>query len=265
MINRERTPVLFIGHGSPMNAIADNTYTHTLTRLHTLCPAPRAIVCISAHWMTDGARVTHMEKPRTIHDFYGFPDQLFAIQYPAPGSPEVAELICSVVTEERVTTDDRSWGLDHGSWSVLRHIYPAAEVPVVQLSMDISKPAEHHFRIGQQLAQLREEGVFIIGSGNIVHNLGRIDRNPNANPYAWAVEFDSWIKDRLMQKDFMSIVNDYANTEAGKLSVPTPEHYLPFLYVLGAGGENEPLRFEYEAMQNAAISMRTFSIGATGQ
>jgi len=131
--------------------------------------------------------------------------------------------------------------------------------------MDISRPAAHHYRIGQQLESLRDEGVLIIGSGNIVHNLGRIDRNPDAEPYSWAVEFDTWIRDRLLQRDYTAIVNDYAATEAGRLSVPTPEHYLPFLYVLGAGGENEPLRFEYEAMQNASISMRTFSIGAAGQ
>ena len=151
MMNRVRMPVLFIGHGSPMNAIANNAYTRALGKLHTLCPAPRAIVCISAHWTPEGPRVTHMDKPRTIHDFYGFPESLSAIQYPAPGNPEVAELVCSVVTEVRITTDAITWGLDHGSWSVLRHIYPAAEIPVVQLSMDISRPAEHHYRIGEQL------------------------------------------------------------------------------------------------------------------
>lgn len=263
MINRDRLPVLFIGHGSPMNALADNSFTRRLVQLRAVYPAPRAILCISAHWMTEDTRVTYMQNPKTIHDFFGFPKQLFEIQYPAPGSPEVAELICNLVTTPRIIADDKSWGIDHGAWSVLRHMYPAAEVPVVQLSLDLTRPAAYHYRIGQQLQALRDEGIFIIGSGNIVHNLRRIDREPDAQPYDWAIEFDSWVKDRLLQRDFTTLVQDFGMTEAGKLSVPTPEHYLPFLYVLGAAGDNDPIGFEYEAIQNASISMRTLSFGAT--
>lgn len=265
MMTRQRMPVLFIGHGSPMNAIASNVYTHMLGRLHKLYPAPRAILCISAHWLTEDTRVTYMEHPKTLHDFFGFPPELFAVQYPAPGSPETADLICSTVTEPRILPDDKSWGIDHGAWSVLRHIHPAADVPVVQLSIDMSRPAEYHYNIGRQLQPLRDEGVLILGSGNIVHNLRRIDRDPDAAPYDWAVEFDNWIKESLLARNYDAIVHDYAATEAGRLSVPTPDHYLPFLYVLGAGGTEDPLRFEYEAMQNASVSMRTFSIGAQGQ
>jgi 4,5-DOPA dioxygenase extradiol len=262
MIFPDRTPVIFIGHGSPMNALASNSYTGALGKLKELCPAPRAILCISAHWMTEDTRVTYMQQPKTIHDFFGFPPELFAIQYPAPGSPEIAELVCSTVNTPRIIPDDKTWGLDHGTWSVLRHIYPAADIPVVQLSLDMTRPAHYHYHIGQQLASLRDEGILIIGSGNIVHNLRRIDRSTDATPYDWAVEFDNWVRDRLLEKDFDALVNDMTATDAGRLSIPTPEHYLPFLYILGAGGQSEDLQFHYEAMQNASISMRTFSIGA---
>lgn len=265
MMARVHMPVLFVGHGSPMNALANNGYTRMLGQLHRQYPAPRAILCISAHWMTEETRITRMQQPRTIHDFYGFPPELFAIQYPAPGSPETADLVCSMVSGVRIIPDDRSWGLDHGAWSVLRHMHPKADVPVLQLSMDMTRPASYHYELGRQLAPLRDEGILILGSGNIVHNLRQIDRNTDATPFPWAVEFDQWIKNTLLAGDHSSIVKDFHATDAGRLSVPTIEHYLPLLYILGAGGSEEPLRFEYEAIQNASISMRTLSIGTSSQ
>ena len=182
-MTRVHMPVLFVGHGSPMNALANNGYTRMLGQLHRLYPVPRAILCISAHWMTEETRIIRMQQPRTIHDFYGFPAELFAIQYPAPGSPEITDMVCGMVSGVRIIPDDRSWGLDHGAWSVLRHMHPAAEIPVLQLSMDMTRPASWHYELGRQLAPLRDEGILILGSGNIVHNLRQIDRNTDATTF----------------------------------------------------------------------------------
>ncbi len=252
-------PILFVGHGSPMNAIAKNEYTKTLSHFQTLFPEPKAILCISAHWMTKGTSVTAMAKPRTIHDFYGFPEELFAVQYPAPGSPEIACQIRSLILNPKVSLDEDSWGLDHGTWSVLRHMYPKADIPVLQLSLDMNKTPQEHFKIGEQIARLREEGIFIIGSGNIVHNLRQIQWDSNAAPFAWATEFNDWIKKKLRERDFLAMVQDFLKTEAGRLSVPTLEHYLPFLYILGASTEQDEMSIEYDELQNASISMLSVS------
>lgn len=254
-----KTPVYFIGHGSPMNALESNDFTKSLQAMRRLCLNPKAILCISAHWMTEGSWVTRMERPKTIHDFYGFPQALFDIQYPAPGSPEIADLICETITNPRIHADNEMWGLDHGTWSVLRHIFPEAKIPVLQLSMYMSRPAEYHFKLGTQLRQLRDQGILIIGSGNIVHNLHTIRWEPDAKPYDWAVEFDEWIKSRLEEKDYKTITESYQITEAGKLSVPSPDHYYPFLYALGAADEDDEMNFEFEGIQNGSISMRTIS------
>jgi 4,5-DOPA dioxygenase extradiol len=173
-----------------MNAIEDNAFTRALGALGRTVGLPQAILCISAHWMTKGTWVTHMPKPKTIHDFYGFPKPLYEVQYPAPGSPEVAELLQSEIRDPEVKIDDADWGLDHGAWSVLRHMYPHADVPIVQLSIDLSQGPEYHFRLGQQLRKFRDRGILIVGSGNIVHNLRQIDFSPNAQPFDWAIEFD---------------------------------------------------------------------------
>lgn len=258
-MNSQRTPLFFIGHGSPMNAIADNAYTQTLAKLRSLCPNPRAILCISAHWMTDGTWVTHMTNPRTIHDFGGFPKELFDVQYPAPGSPEVAELVSKSLSPN-AGLDDQDWGLDHGTWSVLRHIFPKADIPVVQLSLDLSQPPEYHAMIGTQLRSLRQENILILGSGNLVHNLRQIRWAENAPPFPWAIEFDEWLKERLQKKDFAPLMHGYLEMDSGKLSVPTPEHYLPLLYILGASDPADQLHFEYEEIQNGSISMRSFSL-----
>lgn len=254
-------PALFIGHGSPMNAIADNKFTQSLTSLGEKLIRPEAILCISAHWMTEGTWITHMEKPKTIHDFYGFPQELFDIQYPALGKPDVAEAISREITSSQIQLDDESWGLDHGTWSVLRHLYPKADIPVMQLSLDMTQPPEYHFKLGQELLKLRERGVLILGSGNIVHNLRKISWEETATPHDWAIEFDESVKEKLIKRDFQAFQNELLKTEAGRLAVPTMDHYYPLLYILGASGAKDELKFEYEEIQNASISMRAFSFG----
>lgn len=255
----ERAPVLFVGHGSPMNAIADNPFTRTLSTLRRLYPAPRAVLCISAHWMTEGTWITHMPRPRTIHDFYGFPEKLFEVQYPAPGSPEIADLISTTIRHPKINPDDEMWGLDHGTWSVLRHMFPKADVPVLQLSLHMEQPAPYHYELGRQLRALRDQGVLIVGSGNVVHNLRRISWEPGAAPFAWAVEFDAWIRDRLLAGDHPALIYDFRQTEAGRQSVPTMEHYYPLLYTIGACDEDDQLEFHFDEIQNASISMRSLS------
>ena len=252
-----RTPVWFIGHGSPMNALENNSFTQTLGKLRELCPNPKAILCISAHWMTEGTWATHMKSPKTIHDFYGFPEALFAIQYPAPGSPEIAELVSRTVPE--VHLDDEMWGLDHGTWSVLRHVFPKADVPVLQLSLHMEKPPAYHYELGIKLRSLRDEGVLIVGSGNIVHNLSKIKWKPDSEPFDWALEFDAWAKEKIVARDHAALTTEFDKFPAGKLSVPTNEHYYPLLYALGASDEKDTLVFDFEGIQNASISMRTMS------
>lgn len=254
-------PVIFIGHGSPMNAIETNEFTLSLSSLGKKIPTPRAIVCISAHWLTEGTWVTHMSHPKTIHDFYGFPKALFDVQYPAPGSPDIAELIMSTLEKPKVHADDEIWGIDHGTWSVMRHLYPDANIPTIQLSIYLEQPGEYHYHIGQQLQFLRDHGVLIVGSGNVVHNLPRMTWGDNVKPYDWAIEFDDWIKEKLLERNDQAVITQYMNSEAGKLSVPIPDHYYPLLYVLGAANKDEELSFVYEGIQNGSISMRTLRIG----
>jgi len=255
-------PVLFIGHGSPMNAISDNAHTRMLSGLGQRLPWPRAILVVSAHWMTDGTWITAMPNPKTIHDFYGFPEELFQVQYPAPGSPETAKLVSSLVHDPKVNLDREMWGLDHGTWAVLRHLFPKADIPVLQLSISMQHPGEYHYLLGKQLRQLREQGILIIGSGNIVHNLRRIRWEADTKPFDWNVEFDDWVKGRLIARDDQALVRDYLSSAAGKLSVPTPDHYYPMLTILGAADGGEQVRMEFEELQNASISMRSFSFGA---
>lgn len=252
-------PALFLGHGSPMNAIDDNPFTQRLNTLGKELEKPEAILVISAHWMTEGTWLTHMECPKTIHDFYGFPKPLFDVQYPAPGRPDIAEAIQKEITTPKIHLDNEAWGLDHGTWSVLRHMYPDADIPVMQLSIYMSRPPEYHVKLGEELAKLREKGVLIVGSGNIVHNLRRISWEANAAPYDWALEFDEWIKEKLVKRDFKAIQDDFLKSEAGKLSNPSLDHYYPMLYILGAANKDDELKFEYEEIQNASISMRCFS------
>lgn len=255
----KRAPVIFIGHGSPMNAIANNEFTRSLNALRNLYPYPKGILCISAHWMTEGSWLTHNKSPKTIHDFYGFPPELFAIEYPAPGYPELAETIAAKIKNPELYLDDEMWGYDHGTWSVLRHIYPEADIPLIQLSLDIEKEAKFHFELGKKLTGLRDEGILIVGSGNIVHNLRKLKWGDDAAPYEWAQNFDSWVKDKLLKKDFDPLIRDYQESEEARLSVPTPEHYYPLLYILGASDKEDQIHFHFEEIQNSSISMRTFS------
>lgn len=257
----ERMPVLFIGHGSPMNAIDVNAYTKRLQRLGEEIPRPTAILVVSAHWMTEGSWVTAMPQPKTIHDFYGFPQALFDVRYPAPGSPEIAKLVTETVRDPRVIPDSEMWGLDHGTWSILRHLYPEADIPVLQLSLYMEQPPEYHVKLGREIKALRDKGVLILGSGNLVHNLRRIKWEPNATAHEWAVEYDEWLKKKLSERNFDAVLNDFHETEAGRLSVPTLDHYYPLHYVLGASDEKDELAFEYEEMQNGSISMRSLSLG----
>jgi len=244
-----------------MNALADNDFTRALSGLRGVLGEPRGILVISAHWMTEGTWITHMEQPRTIHDFFGFPPELSAVRYPAPGSPALADLVREIVGEPEIQRDDQMWGLDHGTWSVLRHIYPAANVPVLQLSLNLAKPPSYHLALGQQLRELRDQGILIVGSGNVVHNLRKIRWEENAPLFDWAVEFDGWVKSKIESRDWNALANDFARTEAARLSVPTAEHYCPLLYVLGAANEDDSLHWVYEGMQNGSISMRSFYFG----
>lgn len=256
-----KLPVIFLGHGSPMNAIADNTFTQKLAALGKSIPMPKAILMVSAHWETDGTWLTGMEKPKTIHDFYGFPQELFNVQYPAPGSPDLVSTVQEKIQSPKLQNDSNQWGLDHGTWSVLRHMYPEANIPIVQLSIDRTKPFEYHYELGKQLSFLREQGVLVMGSGNIVHNLRAISWDASAPAHDWAVEFDQWAKKKINTKDFEALVKQPLNSQAGKLSIPTPEHYLPLLYVLGAGNKNEQIVFDIDEIQNASISMTSVRIG----
>ncbi|MGI4733688.1 MAG: 4,5-DOPA dioxygenase extradiol [Janthinobacterium lividum] len=254
-------PVLFIGHGSPMNALEDNAFTRRLHQLRASLPLPKAIVVISAHWQTNGTRVTTNQRPPTIHDFGGFPPALHAVQYPAPGAPSLAQALIDHVHEVHGATD---WGLDHGTWTVLHHLYPAANVPVLQLSLDYTKPLAWHFDFARQLRFLRTRGVLLIGSGNIVHNIGLSLtklRTGDASPFAWATEFDGWVKTKLDQRDFRGLVAYEQAGTSGTLAVPTLDHYLPLLYSAGLAQPEEAITHTFEEVSFGGLSMRTFQVG----
>jgi 4,5-DOPA dioxygenase extradiol len=261
LVKSERLPVLFVGHGSPMNAIEDNEFRRSWQGLGqefgARWPKPRLILCISAHWLTTGWQVTAMEAPRTIHDFGGFPQELFDEQYPAPGSPGMAAEVSRTVVDPPVTLD-QEWGLDHGSWSILKPMFPQADIPVIQLSMDYPQPAARHFSIGRQLSGLRERGVLIVGSGNIVHNLRAMRWGAPANQaYEWAAEFDGKIAQALEQGDMETVQDFQALGNIAQLAHPTYDHYLPLLYAAGAAAPGEQPRFFNTNFQGASISMRS--------
>ncbi|MFS4460697.1 4,5-DOPA dioxygenase extradiol [Bdellovibrio sp. HCB2-146] len=257
----DKMPVIFVGHGSPMNAIQDNPFTASLAKLATDIAVPKAILVVSAHWLSRGTWVTRTESPRTIHDFRGFPQELFNVEYPAPGNPELAQHIQTLSTTPPIQGDDGGWGLDHGTWAVLRKMYPEAKIPVLQLSIDMTQPPEFHLEMGRKIKSLREQGVLIVGSGNIVHNLRAMDWDKQLQGYDWAIEFDQWSKSKLVDRDFKALTNDFMNTEAGRLSIPTPDHYYPMLYILGAADAKENLDFQFEGYDMGSISMRGFSFG----
>jgi 4,5-DOPA dioxygenase extradiol len=251
-------PALFVGHGSPTNAIEDNEFSGAWTEMGRSVPRPKAILCISAHWETKGAQVTAMAKPKTIHDFQGFRRELYEIKYPAPGSPSLAQRVRDLISAVPVGMD-ADWGLDHGSWSVLRHMFPEADIPTVQLSLKHAQAPAFHYRLGQELRPLREEGVLIIGSGNIVHNLRTIVWQDTA--FDWALEFDDTIRRLIEQRDHSTLMQYESLGPVARLSVPTNEHYLPMLYILALQDAKEDLSFSTEKVTLGSISMRSFRIG----
>jgi len=251
-------PVVFFGHGSPMNTLARNQYTEAWRKIGASIPSPKAIVCVSAHWYTEGIAVTAMSQPRTIHDFYGFPQALFDVRYPAPGQPELARRVRDLLAPVDTALDD-SWGLDHGTWSILKHAYPRADIPVVQLSLDGTQPPQFHYDIARRLAPLRDEGVLVAASGNVVHNLRMM--RPGAQAFDWAVRFNESIRAALATHDHATLVDfDKLGADA-RLSVPTPEHYLPLLYVAGLQREDESMTFPVDGYDLGSVSMLTAAAG----
>ncbi len=257
-------PVVFVGHGTPMNAIEDNEFVHEWSKLGLQMPHPQAILCISAHWETRGTFVTAMEQPKTIHDFYGFPRELFAQQYPAKGSAELADLVRRQIKDVTVG-EDYEWGIDHGSWSVLKHIYPHADVPVVQMSIDHFKGAQYHYDLGKELAFLRRKGVLIVGSGNMIHNLRimKIEGDDfNAEyGYDWAFDLNNLFKNKIMDGDHTSLIDyNHIHASAG-LAIPTPEHYIPLLYTLALQQKDEKISIFNDKVIAGSLSMTSLVIG----
>lgn len=258
----EKMPVLFVGHGSPMNAVEDNEFSGAWVKIGRALPRPEAVLCVSAHWETRGTRVTAMENPRTIHDFYGFPPELYAKRYPAPGSAALARLVAETL-KLTVVEPDTVWGLDHGTWIVLARLFPEAGIPVVQLSIDHSKSPEYHYELGRSLRPLRNRGVLIVGSGNIVHNLRTLcrDEQTGERAYEWAARFDESIRLSIAQGDHQPVVNYERLGEPARLAVPTNEHFLPLLYALGLRDAGEPAVFFTEKVTMCSLSMRSLMLG----
>jgi len=255
-----RQPALFVGHGSPTNALEVNAFTTGWRALGQRLPRPRAILSVSAHWYTRGSFVTSNAWPRTIHDFGGFPRPLYDVRYAAPGDPALAARVASLLEPVPVqATED--WGLDHGTWSVLVHSHPAADVPVVQLSIDGTQPAAHHLALGRRLAALREEGVLVLGSGGIVHNLGRVAWQGAAATPDWALEFEAWVRGRLAAGDDAALADPAQAGPSAPLAVPTPEHYLPLLYALGTRADGEQVSFPVGGFDLGSLSMTAVLVG----
>jgi 4,5-DOPA dioxygenase extradiol len=256
-----RMPVLFVGHGNPMNALERNDYTRAWEQMAASLPQPRAILSVSAHWYTPGVRVTPEERPRTIHDFGGFPRKLYEVSYPAPGSPELARRVRGLLAPTDVVLDER-WGLDHGTWSVLVHVFPKADVPVVQLGIDETLSAHEHFELARRLRPLRDEGVLVLGSGDVVHNLHTYawGRHP-VEPYDWAVRFESRIRQSLEARDFGAIVAYEQMGRDAALAAPTPDHFLPLLYVIAQADPDEPVTYPVEGFDGGSVSMLAIRIG----
>ncbi len=256
-----RMPAIFFGHGNPMNALADNAYTQAWSKIGAGIPRPKAILAVSAHWYVPYVAVTGMKEPRTIHDFGGFPRELFEFTYPAPGDPGLAMRIRELL-EPLDAGIDSQWGLDHGTWSVLCHIFPQADIPVVQLSIDETQPPPFHFQAGKLLAPLRDENVLVIGSGNIVHNLHAYawGRHP-AEPFDWAVRFDGRVRELLAANDMAPLVDYESLGRDALLSAPTPDHYLPLLYIAGMRTDEDPVSFPVAGMDGGSISMLSVQFG----
>ncbi|OSM97455.1 4,5-DOPA-extradiol-dioxygenase [Lonsdalea populi] len=260
-MNVSRMPALFLGHGSPMNVLEDNIYTATWRKLGEALPRPKAIVAVSAHWFTRGTAVTAMNAPRTIHDFGGFPQALFDTQYPAPGSPALARQIQQLLAPVQVHLDEREWGLDHGSWGVLIKVFPQADIPVVQLSVDGTQPAEYHYQLGRRLSALRDQGVMMVASGNVVHNLLQVKWEGDMTPYPWASVFNRFVRDNLTYSgDKHPLVNFMQHPDAA-MANPSPDHFLPLLYVLGCRRDKEPVSILVDGIEMGSLSMLSVQVG----
>ena len=256
-------PVLFIGHGSPMNGIEDNEFSRTWANLGKEIPLPKAILVISAHWLTKGTHITAMENPKTIHDFGGFPKELFEVEYPAKGSPALAKATSNLITSTNVGLD-HDWGLDHGTWTVVRHLYPNADIPLLQLSIDYDKPAQYHFDLAKQIAALRKKGVLIIGSGNMVHNLRMIAWDKLNEPdfgFDWAIEMNTDFKDKIANNDFQSLIDYQKLGTATKLAVPTPDHYYPLLYSIALQSNKDEVHFFNDKTVGGSLTMTYVKFG----
>jgi 4,5-DOPA dioxygenase extradiol len=257
----ERQPAIFFGHGNPMNAVLNNGYTDAWRRIGQETPKPSGILAISAHWFVPETGVTITTAPRTIHDFGGFPQELYQVRYPAPGDPALARRVQKMLAPLPVKLDE-SWGFDHGTWSVLVHVYPDADVPVVQLSIDETQPASFHFEIGRKLAPLRDEGILIVGSGNLVHNLHAYAWGRHLpDPYDWAVRFENTAKEAMIAGEFKPLIHYENLGKDAALSIPTPDHYLPLLYVIAARQQGERIRFPVEGIDGGSVSMLAVQIG----
>jgi 4,5-DOPA dioxygenase extradiol len=251
----KKMPALFVGHGTPMNAIEDNDYTRKWAKIASNIPKPEAILSISAHWYTDGSRITDEAHPKMIYDMYGFPEELYRIEYKAKGAPELAHLTKNLI--KRDVMIDNSWGYDHGTWSVLNKMYPEADIPVYQLSVDGSADAETHFQIGQEISALREKGVLILGSGNVVHNLSRISWGMQGG-YPWAIDFDNYIKDKIIKKQYRDVIDYERAGKSSELAFFTPDHFYPLLYVLGTSREDDRLSIFNDSCAMGSMSMTCY-------
>ncbi|WP_374550831.1 4,5-DOPA dioxygenase extradiol [Flavobacterium sp.] len=259
----DKLPVLFIGHGSPMNGIEDNEFSRTWAKFGKEIPKPKAVLVISAHWLTSGTLVTAMEKPKTIHDFGGFPKELFDVQYPAPGNPELALETSKLITTTNVGLD-HDWGLDHGTWTVVRHMYPDANIPVLQMSIDYNKPASYHYELSKQLEKLRKKGVLIIGSGNMVHNLRMVAWDKLNEPeygYDWANEINQTFKEKILSHSHNDLMNYEKLGSAAKLAIPTPDHYFPLIYTLGLQGKDDEVNFFNDKAVGGSLTMTSVKFG----
>ena len=264
-LNEQETlmPVLFMGHGSPMNGIEDNQFSRRWRKMAEEIPTPSAVLVISAHWLSNGTKITAMDFPKTIHDFGGFPQALFDVQYPAPGDRQIAEDTASLITSTKVELD-HDWGLDHGAWTVIRHMYPEADVPVLQLSIDYNKGPQYHFELAKELYGLRKKGVLIVGSGNMVHNLRMLAWDKINEPeygYDWALELNEKFKKNILEENYQPLINYTLLGREAQLAIPTPEHYLPLLYTLGVKGERDDITFFNDKAVAGSLTMTSVKIG----
>ena len=256
----KKQPVLFIGHGSPMNAIMENSYTKRLNKLGEELDKPNAIMVISAHWVTNGTYITEQDSPKEIYDFYGFPEELYKVKYSTSGAKPYINKVFEELKDYDVKLTD-TWGIDHGAWCILKHIYPKADIPVFQLSLNALENEEYHYNLGKKLSKLREEGILILGSGNIVHNLREIKEDKDVNPYTWASEFDEFVANAVIKGDHDKLINYKAIGREALLSAPTDEHYLPLLYISALMEEGDKVEFIFTGIEHGSLSMRSIKIG----